>query len=208
MLHKLAIKFAQFTEKIRNQGLLFTIKEIIFFDRTAITFYKNISDFTIDSETLKKIEPEIINISQYQPECFYPFATKSRGLKAITNTKKGYEAFLFIRNKEVVGDCWFASSLNTNIIELHHDIKLFKITPELKSAYMFDMFVKSEERGTNVTSSILKYAFYCFKKRGITHVYTYVMSHNTPAIWMVRTLGFKELNKLKMSRLFFFRRTK
>lgn len=207
MFNWLIIKYKQLIEKIKSQGYSKTIQEVIFFNKIAVTFNKNLFDLQIDSETLKIFENEIINISNADFNNQYSFSTESRYLKAITNTKNGYEAFFFIRNNEVIGDCWFATSLDTSKKQLHSDMQLFDMIPKLKSAYMFDMYVKPEERGTKVTSSILKFAFHCFKERGITDVYTYVMSDNTPAIWMVRTLGFKELNKIRMNRFFFYRRT-
>jgi GNAT superfamily N-acetyltransferase len=149
---------------------------------------------------------KIHNISKLDSVKNYRFVNKSRYLKALSNISKGYETFVLIRDNEVIGDCWFATSLEADRVTLHPDLELFGINPVQKSAYMFDMYVKPEERGTDVTTSILKYAYNNFKDRGIEKVYTYVMAENTPAIWMVRILGFKELKKLRMRRFLFFKR--
>ena len=206
-LNYIKIKYNQLIEKIKIKGINNTIKEVFFLNKTAITFHKKLKDYQIDSELLSNIESKIISISSLDCVVQYSFPNKSRYLKLVANIKQGYEVFLYVLKDEVVGDCWFATSIDTSKKLLHPDIKLFRINPAKKSAYMFDMFVKPEERGTQITNSILKYAFYCFKQRGITDVYSYVMSNNIPAIWTVRTLGFKELKKLKMNYLLFYKST-
>jgi len=206
-LNNIKIKYNQLIEKIKTKGINKTFKEVIFLNKTAITFHKNLNDYQIDSELLNKLESKIISVSSPDIVVQYSFPNKSRYLKLVANIKRGYEVFLYILGDEVVGDCWFATSLDTSQKLLHPDMQLFRMNPAKKSAYMFDMFVRPEERGTQITYSILKYAFYCFKQRGITDVYSYVMSNNIPAIWTVRTLGFKELKKLKMNYLLFYKST-
>jgi len=206
MIQLLLIKINQLFEKIKSQGILNSFIEIIFINKKIITFEKDLTDYKVDLKIINNTEIEIKNISKVDHKLNYIFPNKSRYLKVINNKENGFECFLFIRDNKILGDCWFATSLDADKKLLHKDIHLLKVRPEQKSAYMFDMYVKKEERGTNVSSTLLKYAYQCFKERGITKIYTYVIAHNTPAIWMVRTLGFKELNKLKMHRFFFYRK--
>ncbi len=208
MINPLFIKINQLIERLKTDGAKSIIKETIFINRKAVTFVKDLSDFKTIVDTNKNSNVTIKKISRGDIKLEYKFPNKSRYLKTISNVKKGYETFVFIRNNEIIGDCWFAISLEADKKLLHPDIKLFGIKPVQKSAYMFDMYVKPEERGTAVTNSILKYAYSNFTERGITKVYTYVMADNTPAIWMVRTLGFKELGKLSMFRFLFLRKVK
>ena len=206
MIRSSFIKINQLIERLKSDGVRGIIKETIFFNRIAVTFEKNLSDFRGEIEVSNNSNIEIKNISKIDTKINYKFTNKSRYLKTINNIKKGYETFVLIRDKEIIGDCWFATSLEADKKMLHPDLKLFGIKPVQKSAYMFDMYVKPEERGTDVTNSILKYAYTNFSERGITKVYTYVMADNTPAIWMVRMLGFKELKKLNMRRFLFLRK--
>ncbi len=206
MISALIIKVNQFIERLKSDGVKGVIKETIFLNRKAVTFEKDLSDFKADVKLTKDSNIEIKKISNSNSKIEYKFPNKSRYLKTLNNIKKGYETFVLIRNEEIIGDCWFATSLEADKKMLHHDLDLFGIKPVQKSAYMFDMYVKPEERGTEVTNSILKYAYNDFSKRGITKVYTYVMADNTPAIWMVRMLGFKELKKLSMQRFLFLRK--
>jgi GNAT superfamily N-acetyltransferase len=205
MSNSISIKVSQLSENIISNGISNTLKEIFFLNRNVIVFEKDLDNLNSKISPVNKSEIEFINISKSNFSRFSAkFPSKSRYLKTLKNTNKGYESFALIRNNTIVGDCWFAAPFGYANNLIHPDLNMLGIEAREKDAYMFDMYVIPEERGTKSTD-LLKYAFLALKDRGIKKICTFVMANNTPAIWMVRMLGFKELNRKKIHRFLLFR---
>ena len=207
MLNKIQLRFNQLIEKFRNEGMYNTItKELLFFNKKIIVFEKDLTQF---QSVIQQSDDPNSHYAKFDSNTVledYVFPNRSRYLKAVSSIKKGHELFVFIRGNKIIGDCWFATYTEASKKDkFHPDVKMLHINPVLESVYMFDMYIIPEERGKNITRSILLFAFNNFKARNLSRIYTYVLASNTPAIWMVRTLGFKETNKLNFHRLVSFR---
>jgi ribosomal protein S18 acetylase RimI-like enzyme len=115
----------------------------------------------------------------------------------------GYHGFSILKGKEIIGDIWYLNLNKSGTGVKHPDLKLLDIKLKEKESYMFDMYIKPEERGNGTVNFLLGNALNALKEKGVMKVYGYYTAGNVPALWIHRTLGYKELKKLKVQRILF-----
>jgi len=207
MIRSTQIRFNQTIELFKHEGFISLIKNSVFFKRKLIVFKKDLSAEDAQIKQVRRTNVNIINVTldDFKTQD-YQFSSKSRFYKAIKYFRYSSEAFFALKNNIVIGDVWFSSKSFDHGKDYHPDLAMLNFKLNKEDIYMFDMYLEPSERGSAVESSILGQAINTFQRRGFKNIFTYVMAENTPALWMTRVMGFKELNYLYMSRLFFIRK--
>ena len=199
----------QFWESYRMNGLVATFREIVFINRELIVMENDLSTLGSTMKSLPELNMEFIEISKYNFEKFhlkYPF--RSRYLKALKNLNNGFRSFVVSRGNEVIGDTWCATSINSKPASLPVDLKWFGIDLGEKGAYLFDMFVNTQERKNSVAIYLISLALHSLREKGFIKIYGYVWVDNSQASFLYRIFRFKELKRMKASRFLFFKRVR
>ncbi|MHA2277080.1 MAG: hypothetical protein ACXAC2_15000 [Candidatus Kariarchaeaceae archaeon] len=121
-------------------GLVATFREIVYINRELIVLENDLSSLGPTMKSLSELNMKFIEISKDNFKEFhlkYPF--KSRYLKAVNNLNNGYRAFAMMRDKEVLGDIWYATSSNSERPSIHHDLEWLKIYLGEKDVYSWDL---------------------------------------------------------------------
>jgi GNAT superfamily N-acetyltransferase len=77
-----------------------------------------------------------------------------------------------------------------------------RISLDATTAYLFDMYVEPEHRGMAVSTALFRAAFAQLRAQGIVKAMGYYDPTNVPALWMHRVLGYKEVRRVKVIRVF------
>lgn len=84
------------------------------------------------------------------------------------------------------------------------DLVKIGLTLGRDEAYLFDLFVFPEHRGSDVTKKITAWTFQHLLSEGITKIYGFYFSDNLRSLWWHRAiLKCKEIKRLRVHRLFF-----
>lgn len=89
---------------------------------------------------------------------------------------------------------------------LHPDLDMLGIRAKEKEVYAFDMLIDPSFRGKNLAVPIQRSLQLALKAEGYSLVYGFYWQDNIPAMWMHRSLKFRELPKRWVSRFFFIKR--
>jgi hypothetical protein len=190
-------------------GLSSTFHEIIYFNRIAVPVEKDLSSLEPMRISEDRMGVELIEISERNfTNLSLKYPIRNRYQKALRNIRKGYRAFALIKGNEVIGDVWYAWSNNTKKGVIHPDLKWLGIYSGKRDVYVWDMYVKPNERGGFMATSLLNGAMRSLKKKGFGKLYGYYWQDNIPALWTHRVLRFRELKTAKMHRFVFIRRIK
>lgn len=130
---------------------------------------------------------------------------ENRYQKAVDYLNKGYRGFALARGREVCGDIWYVSGPSDDSGVLHQDLAWLGIRCERNEAYAFDMHLFPEQRGKNMAVLLQNGALHQMRKKGFVRVFGYYWADYVPALWVHRTLKWKEVRRVKVSRLLFFR---
>ena len=121
-------------------------------------------------------------------------------LRTLKNVEDGYKGFALVRGNHVLGYVWFSNGENG-----HPDLRWMEVPLGEKEVYMFNPYVRPEERVGGTAFILLKNAYNALKNQGITKVYCCCPTDNLHLAvrWVYKTLGFKEISRFKLH-LFFF----
>lgn len=134
------------------------------------------------------------------------FVEPSRRYKAIRNLKRGLRGFSLIKDSKVVGDMWCIAPTEANKPVRHPDLEMLGIHAKENEVYAFDMLIDPSFRGKNLAVPIQRALQLALKAEGYTRFYGFYWQDNIPAMWMHRSLKFKELPKRWVSRFFAIKR--
>jgi len=204
MFNQFAIRCNQVYETLRSGGFKALVKKTFCWNREIVFVEKNLLAFDSESKPRAEDNLQVIEITE-QVSCdnkklLYPL--KSRHLKVRKNLARGYGAFAVIRNTEVLGDVWYVSSDSWEKNCKHPDLKWLGLRLAPREAYMFDMFTDPQKRGKGLVNYLFNCSLEALKKRGFERVYGYYEVDNLPALWMNRTMGFKERQRIKLKKFF------
>jgi hypothetical protein len=88
----------------------------------------------------------------------------------------------------------------------HPDLDMLGIQPKEREVYAFDMLIDPSFRGKNLAVPIQRSLQLALTAEGYTRFYGFYWQDNIPAMWMHRSLKFKELPKRWVSRFFAIKR--
>jgi hypothetical protein len=206
VLDKLALRFHEVIEALKEGGGQNLLQKRVFFNRTLMPC-------EMDLVALPEIKkPLLENPYRFLPltmelvdDSSLEFAVRSRGLKAKCNIRKGLNAYALIKDNLVVGDIWCDCPSGLDGKVHHPDLKWLGIENQPGEVYAFDMFIDSSERGNNLAVPFMKSFLYALKERGFRKAYGYYWCDYLPALWMHRLLKFEERGRLKTWRFLFVR---
>lgn len=206
MLQYCKMRVVQVVETVLQGGVRHLLRDTFYLNREAVpveielSALRPLTDFSRPpDETVVELTAEAL-----AKELEYP--VKSRYLKAISYLGKGYRGFALVKGSTVAGDIWCADSRPANGTCTHPDELWLGIQCRPGEAYTFDMFVAPAHRGGNIAAALQNGALHLLKKRGLTKAYGYFWRDNVPALWVHRTLRWRELERVRATRLLLSRK--
>lgn len=207
MIDILRIRLNQVVEEVRVGGLAALSNKMIKFNRVIVPVYKDLT--ALKEVARSKIEQDALfvkvtngNLADLAPL----YTVKSRRLKAFRNVSLGYVAYAVIINNRIVGDIWCAEGGSPAMHLSHPDLVWLGIAATESDAYMFDMYLHVDQRGNAITNFLLGRALEYLKNSGFLRVYGYYERENLPALWVHRLFGYRELKKITINQVLFFRK--
>lgn len=205
MMKLVRVRVNQFLETWKTEGLSSVMKKAFFLHKEIIPAEKDLSLLPALKFSPKTSEIRFVEISpDYLMNKKFRYALKNRHLRVSKNFKKGYRGFAIIRGDEIVGDIWYCTREGSDRIYAHPDLEWLEwvdIRLGPKDAYLFEMYVKTQERGGGIVNFMLWNALNSLKEKGFSRAYGYCTADNIPALWVHRILGYKELERIKMHRI-------
>lgn len=205
MIESIRMRLQQVLETWRMDGFTGVRRESFYTCREAILTFKELANLKPPRTPLEATGLRFLELSG-TPANFvnlkYPL--KSRRLKMVRNLRKGYRSFAFLEGNEVIGDVWHCSGCGGGPKPAHPDLKWLGMD-ELgeNEVYMFDFYIRPDKRKGGLVNTALAHVLNTLKARGYERVYGFYMADNLPALWMHRTSGYSEINRLKIRRYFF-----
>lgn len=200
------MRLAQISELASSKGWVSVIKEMIFFNRTAIVVEKELLEIKEHPELLQAVNMKVVEIgTDMLSSASYHFAVRSRQLKARHYLDAGYGGFALVRDRHIIGDTWYVPSEATdNPRLLHKDLRTFGFKRWLRNeVYTFDIFVAPEERKGKVAPAFQSEAMLLLREKGYTKAFGFYWADNLPAHWCTRvTNKWKKLRAVGVSRFF------
>jgi GNAT superfamily N-acetyltransferase len=135
------------------------------------------------------------------------FPISSRIEKATNYFRQGYRMIAMVRDGQVVGDIWYVCRKMNSLPACHPHLGRFGIYLEDDEVYMFDMFVHDEQRGGGLATYFHCKALQLLRDRGFRKNYGCFDPSYTPAMWMHRILGYRELPRYELRRFFYLYET-
>lgn len=183
--------------RIKTDGLGGTLKEFVYINRVMIGIEKDIvAQPRIMPQTMHTI---ILDKSNYQQ-----FRKKYDIGNVIYYCKNGAQCLLLFENETLLGyQLWTFDNNFTDLKKLH-------ITMNSNEAYLFDLFIYPQFRGTTVPKIIATETYnYLVVSQGITKIYGFYFKDNLKALWWHRAyLKCREIKRVSTNRFILFDITK
>lgn len=206
MMKIVRVRVNQFLETWKSEGPSSVMKKTCFMNKDIVPAEKNLSLLPVLKFSPKTSELRFVDLDlDFFRETELKFALKHRHLRVSKNFKNGYRGFAVIKGGEIVGDIWYCTSEGAGPRFRHPDLEWLEwvgIKLGKSDVYLFEMFVKTQERGGGLVNFMLWSALNALRNRGFKRAYGYFAADNIPALWVHRTLGYKELERIKISRVF------
>ncbi|GFO62925.1 GNAT family N-acetyltransferase [Geomonas paludis] len=207
MLQYCKMRLVQARDMVLISGWRSLLGEIFYLNRVAVPVeipldaLRPVTDFTRPAdEAVVELSGELLGERRME----YRF--QSRYLKALSYLGKGYRGFGLVKGNTVVGDVWCADKRQGADCGSHPDEQWLGIQCSPGEAYTFDMFVDPAHRGGNVAAALQNGMLHLLKKRGVTKAYGFFWADNVPALWVHRTLRWRELKRVRATRLLLTRK--
>ena len=205
MIRLLKGKYYQFIELWKKEGLLPACKFSIYRNEEAVPVEKDLS--TLDA--LKQLEGvgdfKLMELNK-QNYCLddlkYPL--QSRKEKVFVNIENGYSAYVLTKNNQVVADIWYVTGSAAYASPIRKYLIWFGINLNKDEAYLFDMHLLPDERRRGMAAFFMGSVLQNLKEKGVRKVYGYFDAKNIPAMWVHRLMKYRELPRLKISKLLWF----
>jgi len=206
MIKQFGIRCSQVTETLRSGGLIPLFKKTVCWNREIILVEKNLFKFNLKPKSNSDANLKFIKITKKSADKFKKLACplRSRRLKLRNNLINGYHAFAVTKNSEVLGDLWYVARNNLEEECNHPDLKWLGVRLAPKEAYLFDMYIDPKKRGGGLVNFLFSQSLEALKKQGFAKVYGFYEADNFPALWMHRTMGYEEIERRKLKKLFSF----
>jgi len=201
MIKYCMMRAVQAAETLKHNSIGKLLNEIIYFDREAVpvemdlAVLRPLEDFARQSdEILVEVTAKVLSNRGLA------YQMKSRYLKAEHYLNTGYRGFAMVNTEGVSGDIWCAVSTDPRYGLVHPDESWLNINCAKGEVYAFDMYLNPGKRGFNLAAALQNGALHALKKQGFTKVYGFYWADNVAALWVHRTLRWKELKRVQASR--------
>jgi GNAT superfamily N-acetyltransferase len=207
MLRQLARRFVP--RKVRAQaGWLWSAVSHRVLDRLdGVVSERSIEISPGQPETSVPLPGELLHIApRGRNEAYLGGLTRPVGDLSLRRARRylrnGYGGVALVREGRVVGDVWYVTLADAQLPYTHPDVRAMRISLDATTAYLFDMYVEPEHRGMAVSTALFRAAFAQLRAQGIVKAMGYYDPTNVPALWMHRVLGYKEVRRVKVIRVF------
>lgn len=209
MIQYCMMRIVQVIETVKQNSLKKLFKEIIYFNREAVPVAIDLSDLRPMTDFVQQSDEKLIEIKPNMISAgALNYPVKSRALKAANYLKSGFRGFAMVSGDEVSGDIWCATARNAEDGRVHPDEEWLDIRCGENEVYSFDMYVNPDKRGYNIAAALQNGALHQLKRQGFKRVYGFFWVDNIAALWVHRTLRWKELERVRASRFIFSRKFK
>lgn len=176
--------------RIRQEGLRDALREIVYLNRTMVAVEK---DLEAGPDLIK---PPLRAIIVTKQNCG---RYKNHGGigNVLHNCRRGACALLLFKGMDLLGyQLW---TLDKDFA----DLRKLGLTLKDREAYLFDLFVYPQYRGTSVPKIIATETFNHLVSRGINKILGFYFKDNIKALWWHRaTLKAREIKRVPATRLF------
>ncbi|ALC16867.1 hypothetical protein DSOUD_2100 [Desulfuromonas soudanensis] len=206
MKNYVPIKLKNILKVVKFDILYYFMRANIHVNKVAITVEKDLSSLRPINDWLENAGVQLVTITpealtqntKSQQSLVYP--DEERQKKAMKYLEKGYRGVAVVSGNEVSGDIWYTSACHQKKGTVHPDLKWLKMKCGDKDAYAFDMYLHPGKRGGNLANLLQNGALHEISKRGYVRALGYYWAENIPALWVHRTLQWKELRRVKVTR--------
>ncbi|MBE0575221.1 MAG: hypothetical protein IH613_04905 [Desulfuromonadales bacterium] len=205
MLRTPLIRFYQFREHYRESGFLSAVKLTFYKCERVCPVEKDLSSFEGGIKTFDGTDYRIIELDENNFENLnYRYSLKSRYERAGQYFKQGFKTFVLVKGQDIIGDVWYVNKANSRMQCIHPRVKWFGIQMGPDDVYMFDLYMKPNERGGALTTTFMAGVLKLLKDKGFTKAYGDYVVTNIPALWIHRMLGYKEMPVFVVKRYFIY----
>ncbi len=204
MMFSLRTRYFQFTEQWRKEGFATACRFAFYKCEEMVPTEKDLSALRpapkpkVSGLQLLELGPE--NFAAECPE----FSLRSRRDRAQTYLGRGYRMFALLRDGKMIGDLWYVTRDMGRIDGIHPHLQWFGIDLADKDVYLFDLQVDVDQRWGGVTNYFLSTVLHLMKGRGMKKAYGCFVAHNTSSVWMHRLIGYRELPRFIVRRIFLY----
>lgn len=199
-------RFKPILKAVKLDTLYYFIRARFYINKVAITVEKDLSSLRPVQGLLEQAGVKIVAITpellmpngKTEQSLFYPDVARQK--TAMNYLKDGYCGVALVNGKEVSGDIWYTSACNIRRT-IHPDLKWLLMKCGDNDAYAFDMYLHPGNRGKNLANLLQNGALHEIRKNGFVRALGYYWAENIPALWVHRTLQWKELRRVKVTRL-------
>ena len=146
---------------------------------------------------------EITESKLNESQLEYP--SKSRYLKSLEYLKDGYRCFAFAEGNTIFGDLFLEFPRNSGKSFQHPDFKWLGINPGDKDIYLFDGWLKPEQRSRGiaifVTQAVMEYA----RDNGYEKLYSCCRADNRPSLRLFERLEFTQIGIVRKRQFLTFK---
>jgi GNAT superfamily N-acetyltransferase len=206
MFKKLKILTKDALKAIKVDIMYYFLREVIYINKVAITVERDLLSLMPEKDSPEQYGVKLITIaskSLIQNEKTHDaliYLDHERKAKAMVYLDKGYRGVALVSGKEVIGDIWYTNVVNHTNGVVHPDLKWLKMKCGNKDAYAFDMYLHPGKRGKNLANLLQNRALHEIRENGYVRALGYYWAKNIPALWVHRTLQWKELRRVKVTR--------
>jgi GNAT superfamily N-acetyltransferase len=200
-----------FLKTIKLDIAYYYVKDFFYINRVAVTVEKDLSSLSPLGDSfyqagikLVAITPDLL-AQEGKTQQTLVFLNENRRLQALNYLNKGYRGFALVKGTEVSGDIWYVNAQHDQKGSIHPDMKWLGIRCRDNDVYTFDMYLHPDHRGNNVANFLQNGALHEIKKQGFSRALGYYWADNIPALWVHRTLRWKVLERIKVTRVSFAR---
>lgn len=209
MLNHLWHRTKDFLKILKLDIVYYYVKEHFYINRIAVVVGKDLSSLAPQGNPLDQAGIKLVAITpdllaqEGKTQQTLIFPKEERRLKALNYLRKGYRGFALVNGSEVSGYIWYVNAHHDRKASLHPDMKMLGIRCGDNDVYTFDMYLHPDRRGNNLANFIQNGALHEIKKQGFSRALGYYWADNIQALWVHRTLRWKELERIKVTRLSF-----
>ncbi|GBC63760.1 hypothetical protein DENIS_4758 [Desulfonema ishimotonii] len=166
-------------------------KEILYFNRIMVVIEKKISaQPRAEADNIRFIIATDSNYKEYQHK--YNMENLSY------YCERGARCLIAVRGDKCLGYQFWTRD------NQFRDLKMLDLKLKENEAYLFDLFVFKELRGTSLPKIISAEAFNHLVSEGVNKIYGYYFSDNIKALWWHKFyLKCREINRVRIHRVFF-----
>lgn len=209
MLNEFKIYAKRILKIFKLDIVYYFFRGYVFINKVAVTVEKDLSSLLPMEDSLERAGVQLVAITprslmqdaKKEESLIYP--DEDRLKRALRYLNKGYQGFALVRGREVSGDIWYTSARNHQKGPVHPDMTWLGIRCGDNDAYAFDMYLHPDKRGKNMANLLQNGALHEIRKNGFARALGYYWAKNIPALWVHRTLQWKELRRVQITRFFF-----